>query len=186
MDIVRTVLSGVLIIKPQRFGDARGWFEESWNADRMRTRGLDFRWVQDNHSFSVNPGTLRGLHYQAPPHEQAKLVRCTRGKIRDVVIDARKGSPSYGQWVIEELSSDSGRQLFIPEGFLHGFVTCAPDTEVQYKVTDFYEAEADGSVRWDSLGIDWGITTHPILSEKDKNAPAFDSWNSPFTYEKSP
>ena len=185
LEVEATTLPDVLILTPRRFGDARGWFSETWNAGRMRDEGLDLEWVQDNHSFSADVGTLRGLHYQAPPHAQDKLVRCSRGAIRDIVVDARKGSPTYGQSLVVELSAEDGRQILVPKGFLHGFVTISPDTEVQYKVTDFYDAECDGSVAWDSLDIDWGLEgQRPILSEKDMNAPAFADWNSPFNYEK--
>ena len=185
LEVEATTLPDVLILTPRRFGDARGWFSETWNAGRMRDKGLDFEWVQDNHSFSADVRTLRGLHYQAPPHAQDKLVRCSRGAIRDIVVDARKGSPTYGQSLVVELSAEDGRQILVPKGFLHGFVTISPNTEVQYKVTDFYDAECDGSVAWDSLDIDWGLEgQRPVLSEKDMNAPAFADWNSPFNYEK--
>ena len=181
----QTNIEHVLVCRPHRFGDARGWFCETWNADRMREQGLDFDWVQDNQSFSADAGTLRGLHYQAPPRAQDKLVRCTRGSILDVAVDVRLGSPTFGQWVSVELSAENGKQLLVPKGFLHGFLTLAPDTEVQYKVTDFYDAGSDGSVRWDSIGIDWGLDLPPILSPKDSSAPIFGDWNSPFKYEKA-
>ena len=185
LEVEATTLPDVLILTPRRFGDARGWFSETWNAGRMRDKGLDFEWVQDNHSFSADVRTLRGLHYQAPPHAQDKLVRCSRGAIRDIVVDVRKGAPTYGQSLVVELSAEDGRQILVPKGFLHGFVTISPNTEVQYKVTDFYDAECDGSVAWDSLDIDWGLEgQRPVLSEKDMNAPAFADWNSPFNYEK--
>lgn len=185
LEVETTTLPDVLILTPRRFGDARGWFSETWNASRMRGEGLDLEWVQDNHSFSAEVGTVRGLHYQAPPHAQDKLVRCSRGAIRDIVVDARKGGPTYGRSLAVKLSAEDGRQILVPKGFLHGFVTISPDTEVQYKVTDFYDAECDGSVAWDSLDIDWGLEGHrPVLSEKDLNAPAFAHWNSPFRYEK--
>lgn len=182
LEVEATMLPDVLIVKPPRFGDDRGWFCETWNAARMREQGLDFNWVQDNHSFSADVGTMRGLHYQAPPCAQDKLVRCSRGAIRDVAVDARKGSPTYGHWVAIEISEDDGRQILVPKGFLHGFVTTAPNTEIQYKVTDFYDISCDGSVHWDSLGIQWGLENAPILSDKDLNAPPFDSWDSPFIY----
>lgn len=180
-----TALPGVKILKPRRFGDDRGWFSEVWNAERLSEAGIDVEFVQDNHSYSAERGTLRGLHYQAPPKAQAKLVRCTRGAILDVAVDARKGSPTYGQWIVEELSSENNLQLLVPTGFLHGFVTTQPDTEVQYKVTGFYDASCDGSVRWDSLGIDWQLVTQPVLSDKDRIAPQFAEWESPFTYEST-
>lgn len=185
-EITSTALPDVLVLTSRRFGDERGWFIETWNAARMKEVGLDLGFVQDNHSLSVYAGTLRGLHYQAPPRAQDKLVRCSRGAILDVAVDVRKGSPTYGQWVVEEISAENGRQILVPKGFLHGFVTTAPNTEVQYKVTDFYDAECDGAVAWDSLGIDWGLDgSRPILSDKDNNAPVFADWNSPFNYEKS-
>lgn len=179
MQIETTALQGVLILTPRRFGDARGWFCETFNAGRMAEAGIDIGFVQDNHSFSAAKGTLRGLHYQNPPHAQDKLVRCSRGAILDVAVDARVGSASYGQWVGVELTAENGRQLLVPKGFLHGFVTLTDDTEVQYKCSDVYAPDCDGGVRWDSLGIDWGVTD-PVLSDKDKVAPAFDAWQSPF------
>lgn len=181
MNVSPTSLSGVFLLTPARFGDDRGWFSETWNAERMRAAGFDLAFVQDNHSFSATKGTLRGLHYQRPPRAQDKLVRCSRGAILDVAVDARKGSPTYGQWVAEELSAANGRQLLVPKGFLHGFVTLTEDTEVQYKCTDTYAPDCDGAVRWDSLGIDWG-TDAPVLSGKDAAAIGFADWESPFTY----
>jgi len=185
VEITPTDIPDVLVITPRRFGDARGWFSETWNASRFGEAVIALDFVQDNHSFSAEVGTLRGLHYQSPPRAQDKLVRCTRGVIMDVAVDVRKGSPTYGQWVREELSSENGKQLLVPKGFLHGFVTCAPDTEVQYKVTDHYAPECDGSVRWDSLNIDWGVATAPALSDKDAQAVSFEDWESPFSYEKT-
>ena len=180
MQIEKTTLPGVLILTPQRFGDARGWLIETWNAERMAQAGLDLAFVQDNHSFSAQKGTLRGLHYQSPPRAQDKLVRCTRGAIRDVAVDGRRSSPTYGKWVDVELSAENGRQLLVPKGFLHGFVTLTPDCEVQYKCTDTYAPAHDGAVRWDSVGIDWGLSGDPVLSAKDAAAPAFADWQSPF------
>lgn len=184
MQIDTTALPDVLILTPRRFGDARGWFMESWNARRMAEAGLDLPWVQDNHSFSAAKGTLRGLHFQSPPRAQDKLVRCTRGAILDVAVDIRDGSPTYGKWVAVELSADNGRQLFVPKGFLHGFVTLMDDTEVQYKCTDLYAPENDGAVRWDdpALGIDWGVTA-PVLSDKDARAPLLADIGTPFRWE---
>ena len=174
MQIEDTALPGVKILTPKRFGDARGFFCESWNARAMADAGLDYAFVQDNHSMSAAPGTLRGLHFQSPPQPQAKLVRCGRGRLYDVAVDIRVGSPTYGQWVGVELSFENGRQLMIPAGFLHGFVTREPDTEIIYKCTDFYAQEADGAVRWDDpeIGIDWVLGgLEPVLSEKDTAAP---------------
>lgn len=184
MQIDTTALPDVLILTPRRFGDARGWFMESWNARRMAEAGLDLPWVQDNHSFSAAKGTLRGLHFQSPPRAQDKLVRCTRGAILDVAVDIRAGAPTYGKWVAVELSADNGRQLFVPKGFLHGFVTLMDGTEVQYKCTDLYAPENDGAVRWDdpALGIDWGVTA-PVLSDKDARAPLLADIGTPFRWE---
>jgi dTDP-4-dehydrorhamnose 3,5-epimerase len=184
MQIEPTALSGVLILTPRRFGDARGWFVETWNAARMAEAGLDQPWVQDNHSHSAAQGTLRGLHYQSPPRAQDKLVRCSRGAMLDVAVDIRTGSPTYGKWVRVELSAENGRQLLVPKGFLHGFVTLTADTEVQYKCTDLYSPEHDGAVRWDdpAIGIDWGVTA-PILSDKDRKAPLLAEIGQPFVWE---
>lgn len=182
MQVTSTGLPSVYVLTPRRFGDERGWFVETWNAQRMADAGLGLAFVQDNHSMSAQVGTLRGLHYQAPPRAQDKLVRCTAGAILDVAVDARLGSPNYGRWVAVELTPENGQQLLVPKGFLHGFVTLKPDTEVQYKCTDVYAPECDGSVAWDSLGIDWGVAA-PVLSAKDQAAVAFGDWRSPFTYE---
>ena len=183
MNAPSTLLPDVLILTPRRFGDARGWFMETWNASRMADAGLDLPWVQDNHSFSSAKGTLRGLHFQSPPRAQDKLVRCSRGAILDVAVDIRSGSPTYGQWVGVELTPDNGRQLFLPKGFLHGFVTLTDDTEVPYKCSDLYSPENDGAVRWDdpAIGIDWGVT-NPTLSDKDAKAPLLSAIGQPFRY----
>ncbi|MBB1498949.1 dTDP-4-dehydrorhamnose 3,5-epimerase [Paracoccus sp. MC1862] len=180
MRVEETALPGVLVLTPARFGDARGFFSESWNRRTLDEAGVHLpEFVQDNHSLSARAGTLRGLHYQAPPHAQGKLVRCGRGALYDVAVDGRKGSATYGQWVGAELSFENGCQLWVPPGFLHGFVTRTDDTEVVYKCTGYYDRAADGAVRWDSLGIDWGVA-EPILSEKDRAAVPFAQWQSPF------
>ena len=145
MQVETTALDGVLILTPRRFGDDRGWFSEVWNARAMAEAGIRADFVQDNHSMSRAKGTLRGLHYQAPPHAQAKLVRCGVGAIWDVAVDARRGSPTYGQWVGVELSAANGRQIYVPEGFLHGFSTLSERAEVLYKCTDYYAPSADGA-----------------------------------------
>jgi dTDP-4-dehydrorhamnose 3,5-epimerase len=137
--------------------------------------------VQDNHSLSSQVGTVRGLHYQSPPHAQAKLVRCGRGRIFDVAVDVRSGSATYGQWFGVELSFENGKQLMIPAGFLHGFMTLEPDSEIIYKCTDFYAPECDGAVRWDSCGIDWpDVGIDPVLSEKDAAAVPLSEFKTPF------
>jgi len=183
MEVEETALAEVLVLTPQRFGDERGWFSETWNKGALEKLGITLNFVQDNHSFSANKGTLRGLHYQSPPRAQDKLVRCTQGEILDVAVDARKGSPRYGQWTTISLSAKTGRQVLVPKGFLHGFVTLTDNVEVQYKCTDTYAPEADGSVRWDSVGIEWEISGVPELSAKDAAAPSFDDWGSPFQLE---
>lgn len=183
MKVTATVLPDVLLIEPARFGDNRGFFSESWNKERMAEHGISVDFVQDNHSLSSAAGTVRGLHFQAPPNAQAKLVRCGRGLLFDVAVDIRKGSPTYGQWVGEELSFENGKQLFIPEGFAHGFITRTPDTEIIYKCNAYYAPESDGAILWNSCGIDWGFNGTPELSAKDANAPSFTSFDSPFTWE---
>ena len=186
LTVEETALPGVVVLMPKRFGDDRGFFCESWNKDRMAAAGLDYDFVQDNHSVSAAVGTLRGLHYQAPPHAQDKLVRCGRGRLYDVAVDIRVGSPSYGQWAGVELSFENGKQLLVPKGFLHGFVTREPDTEIVYKCTDFYNGAADGAVRWDdpAIGIDWDLGgTEPVLSPKDRTAPLLSQIGTVFTYE---
>ena len=185
MKIEKTALDGVLILTPPRFGDERGFFSESWNKAKLAQAGIAYDFVQDNHSMSAQVGTIRGLHFQAPPHAQAKLVRCGRGALFDVAVDIRTGSPTYGQWVGVELTFDNGKQLLIPEGFAHGFVTRQPDTEIIYKCSDYYAPAADGGVRWDSCGIDWGFDGTPVLSAKDADAPALAGFTSPFVYKGS-
>lgn len=186
LEIKQTPLSGVLRLSPLRFGDNRGFFCETWNKERMAKLGISCDFVQDNQSLSTEAGTVRGLHFQSPPHAQTKLVRCGRGAVLDVAVDIRKGSPTFGQWVAEELSAENGYQLLVPEGFLHGFVTLQPDTEVLYKCTDFYSPECDGAVRFDDqdIGIDWGIDpARAVLSEKDIAAPQLKDLDSPFVWE---
>lgn len=185
MQIEETALPGLKILTPRRFGDSRGFFSESWNRKLMDELGLHFDFVQDNHSLSSRAGTVRGLHFQAPPHAQAKLVRCGRGRLLDVAVDFRRGSPTYAQWATVELSFENGRQLLIPEGFLHGFVTLESDTEIIYKCTEYYTPSADRAVRFDDpdIGIDWRLSAPPVLSEKDAAAPFLRDVTSPFTYE---
>ena len=185
MQVEKTTIEGVLVLTPRRFGDDRGWFSEVWNRQTLAAAGIDADFVQDNHSMSRAKGTLRGLHSQAPPHAQAKLVRCGAGAIWDVAVDARRGSPTFGHWVGVELSADNGRQVFVPEGCLHGFSTLCDAAEVLYKCTDYYAPDADGSVAWDSpsLAIDWKIDGSPELSAKDATAPDFADWVSPFVFE---
>jgi dTDP-4-dehydrorhamnose 3,5-epimerase len=185
MDIRATAIPEVKVLTPRRFGDHRGYFCETWSAPRMAAAGLDFAFVQDNESLSARAGTLRGLHYQAPPFAQAKLVRVAQGAIRDVAVDVRRGSPTYGRWVAEEISAENGAQILVPRGFLHGFVTLTEDTLVIYKVDNPYDAASDGGVAWSDpdLGVDWELPPEAaVLSDKDRGQPAFRDWISPFQY----
>lgn len=181
-----TSLSGVVLLTPRRFGDHRGFFAETYSHRAYSEVGIDINFVQDNHSLSSEVGTVRGLHFQAPPAAQAKLVRCGRGAIFDVAVDIRKGSPTYGQWVGYELSAANGAQLFIPAGFAHGFATLKPDSEIVYKCSDYYAPQTEGAVRWDdpAIGIDWPLSCDPILSDKDAVAPLLSALESPFLYEE--
>ncbi len=184
--IEETGLPGVKILSPARHGDARGFFCESWNRAALAERGIDIDFVQDNHSLSAAVGTVRGLHFQAPPHAQAKLVRCGRGRLFDVAVDIRKGSPTYGKWTGVELSFENGKQMLVPVGFLHGFVTREPDTEIIYKCSDYYAPEFDGAVRFDDpdIGIDWGMEPgKAVISDKDAAAPLLSEFRTPFVYE---
>ena len=182
-----TALPGLLVLTPARFGDARGFFSESYNRATLDGHGITLEFVQDNHSLSARAGTVRGLHFQSPPHAQAKLVRCGKGCLFDVAVDIRRGSPTYGQWFGIELSFENGRQLLVPEGFLHGFVTREPDTEIIYKCTDYYAPECDGAIRFDdpSIAIDWGLPDglEVLLSDKDAKAPLLRDFDSPFVFE---
>jgi len=188
MQVETTPLPGLLVLTPRRFGDARGFFCESWNRQRMEEAGIELDFVQDNQSLSAAPNTVRGLHFQAPPHAQDKLVRCGRGALFDVAVDIRRGSPTYGHWFGTELSAGNGRQLLVPKGFLHGFATRAAETEILYKCTDYYAPECDGAVRFDdpALGIDWGLSGDPVLSDKDAAAQGFAGFDSPFEWEGAP
>ena len=184
--VTKTKLPGVLILEPVRHGDARGFFSESWNRKRMEDAGIFLDFVQDNHSLSEQAGTVRGLHFQAPPHAQAKLVRCGRGRLFDVVVDIRRGSPTFGQWTGVELTFENGKQMLVPEGFAHGFVTREPGTEIIYKCTDFYAPECDRALAFDDpeIGIDWGITRdRALLSDKDAAAPRLADLDTPFEWK---
>jgi dTDP-4-dehydrorhamnose 3,5-epimerase len=183
MKVRETPIPGVLVLEPKRHGDSRGFFFESWNRKTLAEHGIVIDFVQDNMSFSAEAGTLRGLHYQAPPHAQTKLVSCLQGRLLDVVVDARRGSPTYRQSFGIDLSFENGLQLLVPKGLLHGFVTRMPDTVIAYKVDDHYSLDCDGAVHWNSCGVDWGLTTDPVLSEKDAKAVHFDAFHSPFSWE---
>lgn len=184
MQIETTPLDGVLLITPRRFGDERGFFSESYSRKAFAEAGIDIDFVQDNHSLSRSPGTVRGLHFQAPPHAQDKLVRCGRGAIFDVAVDIRVGSRTYGDWYGVELSFENGRQLLIPAGFAHGFATRSPDSEIVYKCSDYYAPETEGALLWNDpeIGIEWGLDgAEPILSGKDAQAGFISDFTSPFT-----
>lgn len=189
MQLTPTPLQGVLILTPERHGDVRGFFSESWNRKRMADNGLDINFVQDNHSLSALKGTVRGLHFQAPPHAQTKLVRCGQGALFDVAVDIRLGSPTYGQWFGTELSAENGRQLLVPAGFAHGFITRRDNTEVIYKCSDYYAPDCDRVIAHDdpALGIDWGLARdRHILSDKDAAALPLHETSSPFQMEEAP
>lgn len=173
MNIVKTNVEDVIIIEPKVFGDHRGWFTETYSKEKFKELGVDIDFIQDNHSFSAQKGTLRGLHYQLNPKAQTKLVRCTKGKILDVAVDLREGSPTYKKWIAVELTEENKKQLLIPKGFAHGFLTLTDDVEVQYKVDEHYSPENDRSIKFDDpeIGVVWGVNS-PILSDKDLKAPS--------------
>ena len=176
------------LIAPRRHSDARGWFSETYNVETFVGLGIGCTFVQDNHSLSLPAFTLRGLHFQTPPHGQDKLVRCIRGRVFDVAVDVRRSSPTYGRWISAELSAENGHQLFVPIGFAHGFLTLEPDCEVLYKCSSVYAPDHDAGIGWDGAGIDWPLParTAPELSDKDKTLPALAGFNSPFAYDGHP
>ena len=183
MKLNETAIEGVYEIEPKVFGDNRGWFYESYSKEKLENLGIKADFVQDNRSFSAAKGTLRGLHCQTNPKAQSKLITCLQGAILDVAVDIRKGSPTYMQWVSVELTAENKRQLFIPRGFLHGFLTLTDDVEVMYKTDNYYEPTADRSIRFDdpAFGVEWGIDT-PQLSAKDSTAPLYELSDVTFTY----
>jgi dTDP-4-dehydrorhamnose 3,5-epimerase len=186
VQVEATRLAGVYLVTPKRHFDERGFFSETWKKSSFAALGLHHDFVQDNQSLSVHAGVVRGLHFQAPPRAQDKLVRVVAGAIMDVVVDARVGSPSYGQWISIELSAENGQQLLIPKGFLHGFATLTDNCHVLYKCTDDYAAASDGAVHaFDpDLNIDWGLDiTQATLSGKDAHAQSFAAFRSPFVFE---
>jgi len=172
MDIIKTELEGVCILEPKVFGDQRGWFIESWSKRTMEEAGLFYDFLQDNHSFSAQKGTLRGIHFQLATYAQAKLVRCTKGVVLDVAVDLRKDSANYKKWVAVELSEENKRQLLIPKGFGHAFLTLTNNVEFLYKADQYYNFENDRSIAWNDpeININWPVDD-PILSDKDIRAP---------------
>lgn len=186
MKLVKTKLDGVLIIEPAVYGDSRGFFMESYSKQKFNDLGLDFDLIQDNHSLSAQAGVIRGLHYQSSPKAQTKIVRVLTGAIYDVAVDIREGSPTFGEWVGVVLSEENKRQLIVPKGFAHGFCTIVPNTNVLYKVDEYYSPENDRGILWNDpdLNIDWP-TTSPILSDKDKNQPLFKQLQQQFEEVKA-
>lgn len=181
MKIERTEIDGVLLITPAKHGDARGFFSETFRADALRAGGIDHDWVQDNHSLSGPRGVVRGLHFQRPPHAQAKLLRVVRGAVLDIAVDLRKGSSSYGRHVAVELSAENWRQIYVPAGFAHGFQTLHDQTEVHYRTSAYYAPEAEGGLLWNDpdLAIAWPIKD-AILKDADRKWPAFSDFATPF------
>lgn len=182
MDFREFDIPGPKLIVPKRFSDARGFFSETFSTRAFGEIGIDQQFVQDNHAFSIAQGTVRGLHFQAPPYAQAKLIRVTRGRILDVAVDIRRGSPSYGQHIAVELSADNWAQLFVPQGFAHGYCTLVSDCEIVYKVTDFYAPDADGGILWNdpALGIAWPDNAGSVVSDKDNDLPCLKNFTTPF------
>lgn len=187
MAVIKTAIEGVVIIEPKLFGDERGYFFESYNEERFRAEtGIETRFVQDNESRSKY-GVLRGLHFQQPPYAQAKLVRVIKGRVLDVAVDIRMGSPTFGKYVAVELSEDNHRQLFIPKGFAHGYAVLSDEAIFQYKCDNLYHPECEGAIMWNdpTIAIDWGVAEADIiLSEKDKHNPTLAEIGEVFTYGK--
>lgn len=187
MEVLSVHLPGVKILVPRHIGDERGYFAETFRTDQFAEHVGNFTFMQDNESRSVRQGTIRGLHFQSEPHAQGKLVRCTAGALFDVVVDIRRGSPTYGRWVAETLTPDNGKQLWVPPGFAHGFCSLEPDTVICYKVTGYYSAECDKGVRWDdpAIGIDWPDVADPeTLSPKDRQQPLLAKIPAYFTWSE--
>ena len=183
MKFARQAIPDVILVTPDRHGDARGYFSETFRANVYEEAGIAGPFVQDNHAYSAEAGVLRGLHFQAPPKAQAKLVRCARGAVLDLAVDIRKSSPTFGQHVSAELSEENGAQLFVPEGFAHGYLTLTADSVVVYKMTAYYARETEGGIAWNdpALGIDWPLPTGtPSLSPKDADLPELANFVSPF------
>lgn len=186
MIFLETNLKGVFVVEVAIRGDNRGWFMESYSALEFKKAEIELYFVQDNHSFSAAKGTLRGLHYQMNPKAQTKLVRCTKGAIFDVAVDIRKDSSTYGEWFGIELSEENKKQLLVPKGFAHGFMTITDDVEVQYKVDELYSPENDKGIIWNDpdIGIKWPMDVQPILSDKDKKAPLLKNADNNFVIGK--
>ena len=173
MEITSLRIPNVKLLVPAYFTDSRGWFAETYSKRTLAAQGITAEFVQDNHSLTLHKGTIRGIHFQRNPKAQGKLMRCVRGRILDVAVDLRQDSPTYRQWVSEELSAENHRQLWIPQGFGHGFLTLEDHCEVQYKTDEFYAPECDGGIAWNDpeIAVDWGGVADPILSDKDRALP---------------
>jgi dTDP-4-dehydrorhamnose 3,5-epimerase len=183
LNVQRFAIEGPALITPIRHGDHRGWFAETWSAADWTAAGLpDVTWLQDNEAFSAAPATLRGLHFQAPPHAQAKLIRCIQGAIFDAIVDIRKASPTYGQSIGVTLTADGGEQLYVPEGFAHGYQTLTADTCVTYKVNAPYAPKSEGGLFWadTKAAIDWPKTKDLVIADRDAAMPTLDKLDSPF------
>ncbi|MEG6509461.1 dTDP-4-dehydrorhamnose 3,5-epimerase [Methyloligella sp. 2.7D] len=187
MQVTPLGLPEVVEVTPRKFGDSRGFFSETFSTQKLAEAGITVPFVQDNHSYSAAKGVLRGLHFQAPPHAQDKLIRVVKGAIFDVAVDIRKGSPNFGKWCSRVLSEESWNQLFIPKGFAHGFLTIEPDTEVIYKVSDFYAPETEHSIHYadPDIGIDWPLEGEPVLSGKDAEAPSLADSEAVFFFDET-
>jgi dTDP-4-dehydrorhamnose 3,5-epimerase len=187
MDNTATPIPGVLLLKPRYFNDVRGYFVETYNLRAAKAAGLAADFVQDNQAFSHQRGTVRALHFQVPPHAQAKLVRVLRGAVYDVAVDLRAGSPCYGRWTATTLTARGGEQIFVPRGFAHGYCTLEADTEVAYKVDDYYAPDCEQGLIWNdpTLAIDWPVAAaDAVLSDKDRKLPRFADFVSPFRYDR--
>ncbi len=188
MEVVSTNVPGVLVLKPCYFNDARGYFVETYNERAAKAAGIAAEFVQDNQAFSLQRGTVRALHFQVPPHAQAKLVRVLRGSVYDVAVDLRAGSPTYGRSVAATLTARRGEQVFVPRGFAHGYCTLEADTEVAYKVDDYYAPDCERGLIWNdpTLAIDWPVAaSDAVLSDKDCKLPRFADFVSPFRYDRT-
>ncbi len=185
VEIIETAIAEVKIVVPKKFGDHRGFFSETWNKSTLKAAGIETDFIQDNHAFSAERGTIRGLHYQCAPKAQGKLVRVTRGRVLDVAVDIRKGSPTFAQYVAVELSAENWHQLWVPAGFAHGYCTLSEDVEFLYKVDNDYSPENEAGIIWNDpdLNIDWGVGDAEVkLSEKDKLLPTLKNQTKLFEY----
>jgi dTDP-4-dehydrorhamnose 3,5-epimerase len=188
MELISTDISGVLLLRPRYFPDTRGYFVETYNRRAAQAAGLAADFIQDNQAFSHKRGTVRALHFQVPPHAQAKLVRVLRGAVYDVAVDLRAGSPTYGRWTAVTLTAQGGEQIFVPRGFAHGYCTLEADSEVAYKVDDYYAPDCEQGLIWNDpgLAVDWPVAAaDAVLSDKDRKLPRFADFVSPFRYDRT-